>query len=119
MIDTLEITNFFENVSFIISFHLLYNFSIRRNHHCQPNIMFKNNRRLLRNSARDIRLYELESHLQQTILFRYFQRLPTYSNYYFLNDSFFDRSFINVNQVQAACQAGRCPFVSSLLAEKC
>ena len=101
MINTLDITNFLENVLFIILFHLLQNFAIRRNYHCQPNILFKNKRRLLRTSAGIIRLYELRNNTAQVLS----QRLPTYSNCYFLNDSCSVRSFVNVNQVEATCQA--------------
>ena len=84
MINTLDITNCLENVSFIILFHFCCSekLSLSAGHI----ISFKNNRWLLRTSASDIRLCELKSHLQQTKWLRCLQRLPTYSNYYFLND---------------------------------
>ena len=87
MINSLDITKFLENVSFITLFHLLHNFAIQRNYHCQPpNILFKhfvyyyflyiiiikNNSRVLYTSAGDIRLI--------------------YSKFYFLNDSYSVRS---------------------------
>ena len=49
-------------ISFVIIFYsprYIYYFSVRRNHNCQPNILFKSNRRLLCTSAGDIQLHEL------------------------------------------------------------